>query len=192
MKKILTKLKVNDNITPLELTSSKNETVLLPNPEKITHIQFRRFAGCPICNLHIQSVMKAKEEIENKGIAEVIVFHSTLKELQLYADDIPFPTIADAEKKLYHQFGVDKSVKSLLNPPSWPGMFGGVFYSLWETIKKGKRIPPVNATGGSFGLPADFLISPQGKILAVKYGTHADDQWSVSEILQLADRFNNK
>jgi hypothetical protein len=40
--------------------------------------------------------------------------------------------------------------------------------------------------GGPFGLPADFLIEPSGRISAVKYGTDAYDQWSVDELLGLA------
>jgi len=35
-------------------------------------------------------------------------------------------------------------------------------------------------------MPADFLISPSGRINAVKYGTDAYDQWSVDELLNLA------
>ncbi|MFD8725590.1 hypothetical protein ACFV2H_48560 [Streptomyces sp. NPDC059629] len=36
------------------------------------------------------------------------------------------------------------------------------------------------------GLPADFLIAPDGRILAAKYGEHAYDQWSVDHLLELA------
>ena len=39
---------------------------------------------------------------------------------------------------------------------------------------------------GSLGLPADFLIASDGRVLACKYGTHAFDQWSVDEILSLS------
>jgi hypothetical protein len=44
-------------------------------------------------------------------------------------------------------------------------------------------IPPLNPKGGSLGLPADFLIATDGRVLACKYGSHAFDQWSVDEIL---------
>jgi hypothetical protein len=40
--------------------------------------------------------------------------------------------------------------------------------------------------GGPLGLPAEFLIAPSGQIKAVKYGTHAYDQWSVDELIALA------
>jgi hypothetical protein len=35
-------------------------------------------------------------------------------------------------------------------------------------------------------LPADFLIAPDGTVIAKKYGTHAYDQWSVDELLKHA------
>ena len=41
-------------------------------------------------------------------------------------------------------------------------------------------------SGGPLGLPGDFLIAPSGQIKALKYGTHAYDQWSVDELIALA------
>jgi hypothetical protein len=35
-------------------------------------------------------------------------------------------------------------------------------------------------------MPADFLIGADGAVVARKYGEHADDQWSVDELLRLA------
>jgi hypothetical protein len=42
-----------------------------------------------------------------------------------------------------------------------------------------------------FGRPADFLIAPNGRVLARKYGAHVDDQWSADEILTLAPQFQS-
>ena len=36
------------------------------------------------------------------------------------------------------------------------------------------------------GLPAEFLIGPDGRVLAVKYGRVVDDHWPVDELLSLA------
>jgi hypothetical protein len=36
------------------------------------------------------------------------------------------------------------------------------------------------------GLPADFLIDPAGRVVALRYGRHANDQWSVDELVELA------
>jgi hypothetical protein len=35
-------------------------------------------------------------------------------------------------------------------------------------------------------MPADFLIGVDGTVLAAKYGRHANDHWSVDELLSNA------
>lgn len=45
-------------------------------------------------------------------------------------------------------------------------------------------------TGGHLGLPADFLIGSDGRVLACKRGRHASDQWTVDEILAHAYSLN--
>ncbi len=42
--------------------------------------------------------------------------------------------------------------------------------------------------GGRSGLPADFLVDGEGVVLAAHYGTHADDSWSVDDVLDRAMR----
>lgn len=39
---------------------------------------------------------------------------------------------------------------------------------------------------GRLGLPAGFLIAPDGRTVARRYGRHAYDQWTVDELLTLA------
>jgi len=41
-------------------------------------------------------------------------------------------------------------------------------------------------TGGQLGVPADFLVASNGRVVAAKYGQHAYDQWSIDELLTLA------
>jgi hypothetical protein len=45
---------------------------------------------------------------------------------------------------------------------------------------------PLALTNGNLGLPADLLITGDGRVAAVKYGVHAYDQWSVDELLDAA------
>lgn len=49
-----------------------------------------------------------------------------------------------------------------------------------------KDKPVGDPEGGVLGLPADFLINAEGKIVASRYGRHSYDQWSVDELLALA------
>lgn len=174
------KLKMGDDVPPLTLTSVVGADVKIPSPTaRVVHLQFRRFAGCPICNLHMHSIIDRYEELTAVGIKEVVVFHSPKESLAPYQAKFPFDVIADPEKKLYAQFGVDENKLALLDPRAWPAMVRGI--SLAEK-------PTGDPEGGAWTRPAEFLISPFGKILAAHYGAHAFDQWSVDEILDHARR----
>ena len=158
----------------------------LPDAEQLIHLQFRRFAGCPVCNLHLQSIVRRHAEIAAAGIREVVVFHSQAEELRPHAADLPFAVIADPGKQLYIEFGVESSIRALLDPRAWGPILHGVADSFLAIIRKQGVAPAVNPQGGRLGLPADFLIAPGGRVLARKYGTHAYDQWSADELLALA------
>ncbi|WP_291414690.1 hypothetical protein [Actinophytocola sp.] len=58
----------------------------------------------------------------------------------------------------------------------------------WSVIARGRRAGgKVFVKGDSVnGLPADFLVGPDGVQRAAKYGRHASDHWSVDELLALA------
>lgn len=93
------------------------ETLALPAVPGRTHVQFRRFAGCPICSLHLRSFALRLAEIAVAGISDAGV------------------GFGDASTHL--------------------------------------------------GLPPDFLIDPDGTIVAAHCGRHADDQWSVDQLLDI-------
>lgn len=146
---------------------------------KLTHLQFRRFAGCPICNLHLQTFVQRISELQQEGIREVVVFHSTEQQLRPYQGNFPFQVIGDPTKSLYKKFGVGSSLAAVLSPGSWPASIKGTF----ARDKPRIGFPP---HGGPLGLPADFLIASNGRVISSHYGKHADDQWTVDEVLSIA------
>lgn len=172
----------------LELTAVSGERVDIPDGLGLTHLQFRRYAGCPVCSLHLNAFKRRDGEIKQANIREVVVFHSRAKEIAAYAGDFPFPLIADPGKRLYVQFGVEPALRALLDPRVWPYMIAGMARSLAKIVSRDGAAPPIAPEGGIFGLPADFLIGADGTILACKYGTHAYDQWSVDELVALLKR----
>jgi peroxiredoxin len=169
-----------------ELTAVSGGPVAIPDRERLVHLQFRRFAGCPVCNLHLRSIVRRHDEIEAAGVREVVVFHSPAEELAEHTPGLPFPVIADPGKRLYVEFGVESAARSLLNPRVWGTIVRAVVLSTWGILRGRERGPAAMPHGGRFGLPADFLIGRDGRVLAAKYGEHAYDQWSVDEILDLA------
>jgi hypothetical protein len=162
--------------------------VIVPDDERLVHLQFRRFAGCPVCNLHLRAFERRHGEIVAARVREVVAFHSSPENLLPHVADLPFDVIADPEKRLYAEFGVESSPRSLLDPRVWGTIVRAVLHSLVGIVREGRPVPSLNPEGGRFGLPADFLIAPSGLVLACKYGAHADDQWTVDEMLGLARR----
>ncbi|TQS46237.1 AhpC/TSA family protein [Cryptosporangium phraense] len=148
--------------------------------------QFRRFAGCPVCNLHLRTVVQRHGELVAGGVEEVVVFHSPADELREHAADLPFAVVADPGKRLYREFGVESGRGALLNSRVWPVIALAVFRSAIAVARDRERPPSRSQPGGRLGLPADFLIAPDGTVVAEKHGEHAYDQWSVDEILAQA------
>jgi|SRR6266567_4752077 len=185
MMRKMNQLRVGSIVEPRELLSIHSEPIPIPDQRQLVHLQFRRFAGCPVCNLHLHSVEQRHDAILAASIREVIVFHTSAEELSYHAGNLPFAVIGDPGKKLYAEFGVESGPRALLDPRAWLPILRGVFRSLMA-IFRGSPLPPLNPHGGRLGLPADFLIASDGKVLACKYGAHAYDQWSVDELLALS------
>lgn len=167
-----------DRITTHELESITGAAVPVPDPDAVVHLHFRRFAGCPICHTHMRALSKRYAEIAEAGIREVVVFHSEPAVLREHESDLPFDTIADPEKALYRAFGVERSVRGLLQPQGLVAAARG--FLAGNTVKGA-----IGRGEDHLGLPADFLIAPDGTVLAAHYGTHFSDQWSVDELLSL-------
>jgi len=181
------RVSVDDRFPELRLTAITGETIPIPDAAgALTHLQFRRFAGCPICNLHLRAVSSRIDEIGAAGIREVVVFHSTATELRKYQDDMPFAVIGDPDKILYRRFGVEASAKAILNPRAWRALPGGWRYAIANAVAHHRAPLPAAPTNGNLGLPADLLIAGDGRVAAVKYGAHAYDQWSIDELLDAA------
>jgi peroxiredoxin len=170
------------------VTTVSGDQVAVPAPDRLTHLQFRRFAGCPVCNLHLRSVVRRHAEIEAAGVREVVVFHSPADELLPHATALPFAVVADPGKRLYAEFGVERSPRALLDPRAWGPIVRAVLSGVREVARGREFLPSSSPRGGRLGLPADFLIASDGRVLAAKYGEHVYDQWSVDELLELAAR----
>lgn len=51
-----------------QLAAVSGESISLPDPKQLVHLQLRRFAGCPICSLHLRSVAKRHNDIAEAGV----------------------------------------------------------------------------------------------------------------------------
>jgi peroxiredoxin len=177
-------LRIGDTFPTLTLTDIAGEEITIPTEgNQLIHLQFRRFAGCPICNLHLRSITARLDDIAAAGVTEVVVFHATDAELRKYENDMPFAVVGDPDRILYRRFGVEASRWAILRPGAWRAIPQGAANMVGTAISRRRGLLPVKANGGLLGLPADVLIAPDGRVLAAKYGRHAYDQWSVQDLL---------
>ena len=163
-------------VTPFSLETLAHGSVHVPSPG-LTHLQFRRFAGCPICSLHLRDFAKRNAELVAANITTVAFFHSSAESLRRYHIDLPFPVVADPQRHYYQYFGIERSLRSVLHPRAVVAAMAGAL-----------RAPsnPLDSEGGRLGLPGEFLVNAHGVAVAVHYGKHADDAWSVDDVLALA------
>jgi peroxiredoxin len=179
--------RVGDAFPALALTAASGQLVTIPDPAgNLVHLQLRRFAGCPICNLHLRSIVTRHDEIRSHGIQEVAVFHSTAAELAKHQAELPFPLIVDPQRELYRRLGVERRPGSLLSARALRAAIAGQTAALGNRSTKRGALGPIKPTGGRLGLPAEFLTAPDGRVAALKYGQHAYDQWTVDELLDHA------
>lgn len=169
------RMRAGDLVPARELTAVASNRVPVPDPDHLVHLQFRRYSGCPICHLHLRSFVLRHAEVVDAGVREVVVFHSSSETMSEYQAELPFALIADPGKALYRDFGVEKSIRAVLHPRAW-----------WAAIRGWRRSLPADDGSGHLGQPADFLIAPDGRLVACHYGAHANDQWSVDDVLRLA------
>jgi peroxiredoxin len=183
------KLEPGQTVEPRTLRDVDGNPVPLARDGAFVHLQLRRFAGCPICNLHLAGFARRAAELRAAGVHEVVVFHSPAAELRRHAGALPFTLVADPGRGLYRAFGAEAGARSLLHP----GALAAVARSFGPTLRaalRGAPLPPLAPSGGRLGLPADLLIAADGTLAAVHYGAHADDQWSADDVLALAGQLH--
>jgi peroxiredoxin len=177
------RFKKGDHLPTITVESLNQGKITLPSTGVTTHLQFRRFAGCPMCNLHLHQFKMRANELTAANIQEIVVFHSTADSLREFQSDTPFAMIADPGKQLYRQFGVQESIWAVAHPIA-------LIKAIYAVIK-GYRGQPKTEESVT-GLPADFLINEKGEMIAVHYGRHGSDHWEFDAVLRKARVLSNK
>lgn len=175
--------RVGEILPAFELGTLAHGQLVVPG-SKLIHLQFRRFAGCPVCNVHIRRFAEAHAELGAAGVQTVSLFYSSREAMLGYQHELPHPVVADQERHFFEAFSVERSRFSGVQPRAWATAIGGLL--------SGPSNPFESAAPD--GLPADFLIAPSEareseprcQIVALHYGASIDDQWSVDDVLRLS------
>lgn len=173
------KLSPGDLAPAIQAETILGKTLRLPGDSgaPLLHLQFRRFAGCPVCNFHLRTMSLRHGEIAAAGVRQWVFFHSSREEMRKYQAQLPFDCVADPQKRHYRAWGVQSSWRAVLHPRV---LSSGLRWVL-ATGRFYRR-----AENGILGLPAEFLVDASGRIVDCHYGAHADDHWEVDELLRRA------
>jgi thioredoxin-dependent peroxiredoxin len=146
---------------------------------KKIYLAFMRFAGCPVCNLRVHTLLKQGNAFKEKNIEVVLIYESSIENMLVYLNDetYPFTFVADPQNSLYNAFGVETSFGKLLK---------SLFKGMLDKVKKGEKLfkkKPV-LDGKVTRMEAEFLIDKNGKLLIAHYGSFLGDNVAIDEILK--------
>jgi thioredoxin-dependent peroxiredoxin len=174
-------LKVLDKAPQFEAPDSSGKIIRLTDyKDKKILLVFFRFAGCPVCNFQMHTLVENYPSLQKQNIEVIAVFESKNETLATYSNDtkISFAVIGDPKLHLYKKYGVDKSffgvVRTLKYKESKQKMKDG------DKMFNGKEY---KKDGSMTRMTADFIINPDQTIQKAHYGKFIGDHLPVTEVL---------
>lgn len=148
------------NGTVIDLTSLRGDQV---------YLSFERNAGCPVCNLRTNQLLKQSQYFLDRNIKVIMVYESPLEKMKEYLGDsqYPFHFIADPKNELYNKYGVERSMGKVMK---------SIIHGIVGKAMKGRKLfkKPLKQDGHMDRIPAEFIIDC-GKIKLAHYGEYVGD-----------------
>ena len=140
-------------------------------------LMFFRYASCPMCNLRLHDLAKEYASLRDRRLAVVAFFHSPTHAIRAHAGgrQYPFPLVADPEFRVYRMYGVETSWPRLLLSIAKPSFYVSFFRSLVHGFWGGMAWQMAK-------MPADFLVGPDGRLVAANYGRDIGDHLTVAQL----------
>lgn len=145
---------------------------------KKVYMVFLRFARCPICNLHVHSLLKQAETFQKKNISVILVYESSPEIMREYleGENYPFLFIPDPKSTLYDLYAVETS---------WSKTMAGIFHGLMGKFFAGNKLfrKKITMDGRQNRQTAEFLIDEQGRLTLVHYSQFLGDTSPIEKLL---------
>lgn len=148
-------------------------------------VAFFRDARCPFCHYRIFELSKNFDKLAEKGLDVVAVFSSDKSDVNEFISkrDLPFPVVADADLHLHNSYGITSDALSMSK--KMPMMLAHFF----KMLKGMMLVGPMNAMkSDSIILPADFLVTADGKIAETYYSKDYAERMPLKQIFSFADK----
>ena len=158
------RLHVGDKIPAFQVTDTEGQPHSADRYKgELLLLSFFRYAACPLCNLRVHELARLAPVLKQKGLHILAFFESEparVKEI-VGKQKPPFPLIGDPQRVVYKKYGVESS---------WKGFtLGGFSPRILRALAYG--FLPGKMENDIALLPADFLVGPDGRILAAYYAT---------------------
>jgi peroxiredoxin len=142
-------------------------------------LSFYRYVGCPFCNLRFVQILQDYKKYSDAGLQFISIFESTPAYVLEYVTrrKPPMPVIADPQGELYALYGLKRS---------WLGVLSGMFhvpkmikaFTIKDRPFQGADVP-INR------MPADFLITANGRLEIIHYGRDMSDHLPFAQLNQV-------
>ncbi len=137
---------------------------------------FLRHLGCPLCARRLDEIAANYSKLEAAGAQVMVVVEATRERARSYAvkKGLPMALVGDKEKNLYRGYSVETGgLKSFISPrvikETARATMKGYFHGKPE--------------GNELQKPAEFIISPDGKIEWAHYGEDISDATDNDELV---------
>lgn len=147
-----------------------------------TFISFHRFAACPFCNMRTHELIKNFNRFKMNDIKIISLWPSSRKEMSKISgnEEAPFPMLCDADMEIFKKYSViDKSMLGFVRLMLHPKIFMASMKHVTRHTKLNDNIKL---------MPANFLISPAGKLELVHYGKHFADHIELEDIFKTVNQ----
>ena len=136
-------------------------------------LSFYRYAGCPLCNLRMHTIINKFPEYSKAGLSIIAFLESPRESILRYIakQGPPFPVIPDPDLRIYKMYGVEHSILKYLR--------GAFSIKLVRALIKG--FMPGKMEGIITLAPADFLIE-NNVVIKAHYGKDISDHMPLEEI----------
>lgn len=178
------RLRVGDRAPDVVLQSLDGARLNCSSPRIPAVVLFTRYAGCPICQLHVSHIAQAMPEFRARSCGVWMIFQSTQQHLEAaMAEWNPgFSAVADPAAHLYDAFAAGSSMAGFIHPRS--------LLAVVRAIRAGKRHGRFE--GREMQMPAGFVLESSGRLAFARYGRHVGDDAPIVELLAAIDSMNSR
>jgi peroxiredoxin len=178
------KLRVGDRAPDVELECVNGTRLDCGRPTTPAVVLFTRYAGCPVCQLHVSRIATAMPAFRARSCGVWMIFQSTPEDLQAaIAEWKPgFSAVADPAAHLYDAFAAEGSMAGYIHPRS--------LLAVVRAIVAGKRHGRFE--GRETQMPAGFVLDADGRNGLAHYGRNVGDDVPTAALLAAIDSMNHR